>query len=64
MDKELQKAIKEAVKIAKHGTSGEKADFVEWACDALQWLSYQGDKKGVDAVGAQYKAYLHALNEQ
>lgn len=64
MDKELQEAINEAKNIAKHGTTADKENFVEWASEALQWLSYQGDKKGVEAVSTQYKAYLNALKEQ
>lgn len=64
MDKELREAIIEAENIAKYGTSGEKENFVEWACETLRWLSSQGDKKGVEIVSAQYKAYLNALKEQ
>lgn len=65
MDKELQQAINDAIEIAKHGTTEEKENFVEWACAAISWFSSQCDEKSKQAlnvVEAQYKAYLEALN--
>lgn len=61
--KELENAIRQAEEIANNGTEGEKEEFVEWASEALQWLSYQGDIDGLHAVELQYKAYLMALNK-
>lgn len=65
MDKELQQAINDAIEIAKTGTTEEKQDFVAWACTAINWFSSQFNeesKQGLEAVEAQYKAYLKALN--
>lgn len=65
MDKELQQAINDAIEIAKTGTTEEKQDFVAWACMAINWFSSQFNeesKQGLEAVEAQYKAYLEALN--
>lgn len=65
MDKELQQAINDAIEIAKHGTTEEKEDFVAWACMVINWFSSQFNEKskqGLEAVEAQYKAYLKALN--
>lgn len=59
---EIKKAIQEAEQIARTGTPDEKRGFVAWACEALRWLSFQGDAEGVRVVSAQYKAYLRALN--
>lgn len=64
MDKELQQAINDAIEVAKTGTT-EKQNFVSWACMVINWFSSQFDeesKQGLEAVEAQYKAYLEALN--
>lgn len=65
MDKELQQAINDAIEVAKTGTTEEKQNFVSWACMVINWFSSQFDeesKQGLEAVEAQYKAYLEALN--
>lgn len=65
MNKELQQAINDAIEVAKTGTTEEKENFVTWACMAISWFSSQFDeesKQGLEAVEAQYKAYLKALN--
>lgn len=65
MEEKLQQAINEAIEIAKTGTTEEKENFVTWACMAISWFSSQFDeesKQGLEAVEAQYKAYLKALN--
>ena len=65
MDKELQQAINDAIEVAKHGTTEEKQDFVDWACTAINYYSSQFNeesKQALQNVMAQYKAYLEALN--
>lgn len=62
----LEQAINQAIEIARNGTAKEKADFVEWACTAINYYSSQFDKESkeaMSAVEAQYKAYLNALNK-
>lgn len=65
-DKSMEKAIKQARKIALTGSIEEKRSFVNWASGSIEWLSSQC---GVDTkapanlarVKAQYEAYLKAL---
>ena len=69
-EKTPEEAIEQAKEIAKTGTVEEKENFVEWCCDALDYLSYQlpiGNKETIEAynvVKAQYYAYLKELTQK
>lgn len=71
-DLALIQAIQEAKELARHGTSNEKAEFVEWACDSINYLSSQvangcGDENTalcLKRVKLQYEAYLNELKER
>lgn len=50
MDKELQRAINDAIEVAKTGTTEEKQDFITWACTAIKYYSSQFSEESKQAL--------------
>lgn len=53
---------------AKSWQEEKKADFVNWCCEKIQWLSAQpcldnDGKKALELVKAQHELYLICLTE-
>ena len=67
-NKELQEAIQEAERVARHGDAEEKAGFVRYCNDFITYNKeqyfYTGSATARDNITfgkAVYSAYLHAL---